>query len=247
MPSLWTKVRKSYPQWQIPTSPASLSAILSPGLLLPWDHWGACYNCRCSKLIQMDWIWSAGGGVGWVWEDPQFKQALQMTFPIIEFENNCRYVCLLSHSGSCFKPVVLKPVACKDHLGIFEKLLLPEPYSLWFWNNWSRMEPKYEYFSQMLFIWSQSWELWQSFWAHHLMLSWSSLSPCSLPPFYHFPVWCFLYLPWTSLIPDRWDSQTVWHMKRDIVKHKKQEVTQYLMSLLLTYNTQEGHVLVTVL
>ena len=65
--------------------------------------------------------------------------------------------------------------------------------------------------------------------------------------FHHFPICCFLYLLCTSLIPDRWDSQTAWPMKKNTVKHGQQEVTPYLTSVLLTCNLQEGCVLRTIL
>lgn len=72
------------------------------------------------------------------------------------------------------------------------------------------------------------------------------MPPPSLPAFCPLSI-TFPCAACTSSSPDRWDSQTVWHMQRDTVKHKKQEVTQYLTSVQLACNIQEGSFPVTVL
>lgn len=138
-------------------------------------------------------------------------------------------------------------VACENHLASSEKILMPEPHPQWSWNNWSGIELATSIFSK-----------WSSFearveshnnaseiptWCFHI----STFFLCVLPPFYYFPICCFSSLLCTSLTPDRWNSQTIWHMKRDTVKHKKQEVTRYLTSVLLAFNIQEGCVPVIVL
>jgi len=167
-----------------------------------------------------------------------FNKLSRWLYLLIKFENNFRCVCLLSHCGSCVKTVVLKP-GC-----------LEEPPA--------RATPSDPGIAGL--GWSPAIVVFSRGFSHEVE---NYSSPSGLPPppglshtlprsqycafFHHFPICCFLYLLCTSLIPDRWDSQTAWPMKKNTVKHGKQEVTPYLTSVLLTCNLQEGCVLRTIL
>ena len=180
-------------------------------------------------------------------EKTQLQPALQVVYLLIKFENNFRCVCLLSHSGSGVKTVVLKPGCLEEPPGNPWKNAVARATPLVILESlaWDGAQPSLFSPGDSHVKWRTTADLLGSPPAPGLSHTLPRSQYCAF--FHHFPICCFLYLLCTSLIPDSWDSRTAWPMKKNTVKHGQQEVTPYLTSVLLTCNLQEGCVLRTIL
>lgn len=173
---------------------------------------GACYK---RSFTQTHWSWSSGGGAGGLEKTHNFNKLSRWLSLLIKFEKNFRCVCLLSHSGPCLKTVVLEPGCLEEPPGKPWKNAVARAAPLVILESlaWDGAQP-----SLVSPTWS--WELRQSFWAPP-----PGLSPTLPVSQYLLPSTTFQFAAsftcfCTPLIPDRWDSQTTWPMKKEAVKWK---------------------------